>query len=100
MDMEAGQGEIQSLRSVSFFSTLIPSFKFDQDFVRPSSGAKNDQPQGEVRLNGSSCTATTDNHRRAFFKKWLELEKRLGDEDGIALVKAKAVEWTQRANSS
>jgi rRNA biogenesis protein RRP5 len=35
---------------------------------------------------------------RAFFKKWLELEKRIGDDEGVALVKAKAVEWTQRAS--
>ena len=34
---------------------------------------------------------------RAFFKKWLELERRLGDEEGAAAVKAKAIEWTQRA---
>ena len=34
---------------------------------------------------------------RSFFKKWLELERRLGDEDGASAVKAKAIEWTQRA---
>lgn len=34
---------------------------------------------------------------RSFFKKWLELERRLGDEEGATVVKQKAVEWTQRA---
>jgi rRNA biogenesis protein RRP5 len=34
---------------------------------------------------------------RAFFKKWLALEKRIGDEAGAETVKAKAIEWTQRA---
>ena len=37
---------------------------------------------------------------RSFFKKWLELERRLGDEEGAEAVKAKAIEWTQRANSA
>ncbi|KAJ7042430.1 hypothetical protein C8F04DRAFT_77315 [Mycena alexandri] len=40
----------------------------------------------------------TSHKAKAFFKKWLELEKRLGDEDAEALVKAKAIEWTQRAS--
>jgi len=34
---------------------------------------------------------------RAFFKKWLELEKRLGDEEGVETVKEKAIKWTQTA---
>jgi rRNA biogenesis protein RRP5 len=34
---------------------------------------------------------------RAFFKKWLALEKRIGDEAGAETVKAKAIEWTRRA---
>jgi len=34
---------------------------------------------------------------RTFFKKWLALEKRIGDEQGAEAVKAKAIEWTQRA---
>ncbi|KAG6832513.1 hypothetical protein H0H92_000142 [Tricholoma furcatifolium] len=37
---------------------------------------------------------------RAFFKKWLELERRIGDEEGAQTVKQKAMEWTQRANAS
>ena len=41
--------------------------------------------------------SNTDSLFRAFFKKWLELERRLGDEEGADVVKAKAVEWTQRA---
>jgi rRNA biogenesis protein RRP5 len=34
---------------------------------------------------------------RAFFKKWLALEKRIGDEAGAETVKAEAIEWTRRA---
>lgn len=40
-----------------------------------------------------------DGHR-SFFKKWLELEKRRGDEDGVDTVKRKAIEWTQKAVNS
>ena len=36
---------------------------------------------------------------RAFFKKWLELEKRLGDEEGENALKAKAIEWTRQAGA-
>ena len=39
----------------------------------------------------------TSHKAKSFFKKWLDLEKRIGDEEGAAAVKAKAVEWTQRA---
>ncbi|KAI0830546.1 U3 snoRNP-associated protein Rrp5 [Trametes gibbosa] len=39
----------------------------------------------------------TSHKAKSFFKKWLELERRLGDEEGQGAVKAKAVEWTQRA---
>ncbi|KAI9461748.1 hypothetical protein HD554DRAFT_2323642 [Boletus coccyginus] len=39
----------------------------------------------------------TSSHHRAFFKKWLDLERKLGDEEGATVVKQKAMEWTQRA---
>ncbi|KAH9944184.1 nucleic acid-binding protein [Epithele typhae] len=39
----------------------------------------------------------TSHKAKSFFKKWLELERRLGDEEGADAVKAKAIEWTQRA---
>lgn len=42
----------------------------------------------------------TSHKAKSFFKKWLEMERRLGDEDGAAVVKQKAVEWTQKVNSS
>ncbi|KIO28214.1 hypothetical protein M407DRAFT_72065 [Tulasnella calospora MUT 4182] len=32
---------------------------------------------------------------RAAFKRWLELERSIGSEDGAETVKAKAIEWTQ-----
>jgi rRNA biogenesis protein RRP5 len=37
---------------------------------------------------------------RSFFKKWLDLEKRRGDEAGVEAVKQKAIEWTQKAVNS
>jgi len=42
----------------------------------------------------------TNHKAKSFFKKWLELERKIGDEDGASVVKQKAVEWTQRANTS
>ncbi|RDB29525.1 rRNA biogenesis protein RRP5 [Hypsizygus marmoreus] len=42
----------------------------------------------------------TSHKAKTFFKKWLELERKLGDEEGAETVKQKAVEWTQRANAS
>ena len=39
----------------------------------------------------------TSHKAKSFFKKWLEIEKRLGDEDGENAVKAKAIEWTKKA---
>ncbi|KAF8633036.1 hypothetical protein AX15_001626 [Amanita polypyramis BW_CC] len=65
MDMEAGQGNIQNLRSL-----------FDRVLA----------------------LKMTSHKAKSFFKKWLELERKLGDEEGAMMVKQKAVEWTQRAN--
>ncbi|KAI0706125.1 hypothetical protein BC835DRAFT_1260450 [Cytidiella melzeri] len=42
----------------------------------------------------------TSHKAKSFFKKWLELERRLGDEEGATVVKEKAIEWTQRATNS
>ncbi|KAF8913041.1 hypothetical protein CPB84DRAFT_1760205 [Gymnopilus junonius] len=39
----------------------------------------------------------TSHKAKSFFKKWLEFEKRIGDEDGVKTVKEKAIEWTQKA---
>ncbi|THH28303.1 hypothetical protein EUX98_g5889 [Antrodiella citrinella] len=64
LDMEAGQGDIASIRNL-----------FDRLFA----------------------LKMTSHKAKAFFKKWLELERRLGDEEGQNAVKAKAIEWTQRA---
>ncbi|KIJ46379.1 hypothetical protein M422DRAFT_66742 [Sphaerobolus stellatus SS14] len=41
----------------------------------------------------------TSHKAKAFFKKWLELEKRVGDEEGENAVKAKAIEWTRKAGA-
>lgn len=66
MDMEAGQGDIQSLRNI-----------FNRVFA--------------IKM--------TSHKARSFFKKWLELERKIGDEEGASAVKQKAVEWTQKAAS-
>ncbi|KIM88562.1 hypothetical protein PILCRDRAFT_813517 [Piloderma croceum F 1598] len=42
----------------------------------------------------------TSHKAKSFFKRWLDLEKRLGDEEGVAIVKQKAIEWTQKAVNS
>jgi len=39
----------------------------------------------------------TSHKAKAFFKKWLALEKKIGNEAGAETVKAKAIEWTRRA---
>ncbi|KAL4069766.1 hypothetical protein V8B97DRAFT_2051647 [Scleroderma yunnanense] len=39
----------------------------------------------------------TSHTAKSFFKKWLDLERKIGDEEGATAVKEKAVEWTQRA---
>ncbi|TBU63713.1 U3 snoRNP-associated protein Rrp5 [Dichomitus squalens] len=64
MDMEAGQGDINSLRNL---------------------------------FNRVLTLKMTSHKAKSFFKKWLELERRLGDEEGAHAVKTKAIEWTQRA---
>jgi len=64
MDMEATQGNIQSLRNL-----------FDRVLA----------------------LKMTSHKAKSFFKKWLDLEKRIGDEEGVTMVKEKAVQWTQRA---
>ncbi|KAH7106737.1 nucleic acid-binding protein [Auriculariales sp. MPI-PUGE-AT-0066] len=39
----------------------------------------------------------SDHKAKAFFKKWLDIEKRVGDEEGQELVKSKAMEWAGKA---
>ncbi|EIW86889.1 hypothetical protein CONPUDRAFT_115715 [Coniophora puteana RWD-64-598 SS2] len=39
----------------------------------------------------------TSRKAKYFFKKWLDYERRFGDEEGADNVKSKAVEWTQAA---
>jgi hypothetical protein len=51
-----------------------------------------------LKLSGK--TAEKNYAYRLFFKKWLDLEKRRGDEEGAEAVKQKAIEWTQKAVNS
>ena len=82
IDMEAGQGDIMSLRCVArpcpcFVACVLMSCRnlFDRVLAQKM----------------------TSHKAKSFFKKWLELERRIGDEEGADAVKAKAIEWTQRA---
>ncbi|KAI9452549.1 nucleic acid-binding protein [Lactarius psammicola] len=69
IDMEAGQSDLQSISPPFSETSSIVCFP--------------------VKM--------TSHKAKAFFKKWLALEKRIGDEQGAEAVKAKAIEWTQRA---
>jgi rRNA biogenesis protein RRP5 len=42
----------------------------------------------------------TSHKAKSFFKKWLDLERRVGNDEGAAAVKEKAIEWTRRAAQS
>ncbi|KAG9127379.1 rRNA biogenesis protein rrp5 [Ceratobasidium sp. 392] len=47
-------------------------------------------------FNRALSRKLTAKQAKFFFKKWLELERRIGDEAGADAVKEKAVAWTQR----
>ncbi|KAI6047791.1 hypothetical protein EDC04DRAFT_2555890 [Pisolithus marmoratus] len=42
----------------------------------------------------------TSHKAKSFFKKWLNLEYKIGDDEGAAVVKQRAIEWTQRAGAT
>ncbi|KAK7059164.1 rRNA biogenesis protein rrp5 [Paramarasmius palmivorus] len=42
----------------------------------------------------------TSHKAKFFFKKWLEVERRIGDEGGAENVKRKAIEWTQQSSAT
>ncbi|KAF5385433.1 hypothetical protein D9757_005443 [Collybiopsis confluens] len=83
MDMEAGQSDIQSSRQVF---VALPYGDFEPSFLRSLFDRV-------LRLKMTSHKA------KSFFKKWLELERRIGDETGAEMVKQKAMEWTQKSNT-
>ncbi|KZT05820.1 U3 snoRNP-associated protein Rrp5 [Laetiporus sulphureus 93-53] len=61
--------------------------------------------QGDIMSLRNICNRVlalkmTSHKAKSFFKKWLEIERRIGDEQGAEIVKAKAIEWTQRAAGS
>ncbi len=71
-----------------------------QKHIRPYPGYEDDQSQGEVSVFVKSIYHCSPVDHRSFFKKFLELERQMGDEEGAEAVKAKAIEWTQRATTS
>ncbi|KAF9229085.1 hypothetical protein BS17DRAFT_804934 [Gyrodon lividus] len=48
-------------------------------------------------FNRALAIKMTSHKAKSFFKKWLDLERKLGDEEGATAVKQKAIEWTQKA---
>ncbi|KAJ7786117.1 hypothetical protein B0H16DRAFT_1670341 [Mycena metata] len=88
-------------RGKTLFEGIVDSHpkRFDLWLVYMDMEAGQEQIQSLRNLFDRVLAQKMTSHKaKAFFKKWLELEKRLGDEDGVALVKAKAIEWTQRAS--
>lgn len=101
MDMELVQGDIQSLRYVKILRMELPQLTYTN--LRNLFGrvlALN-MTSHKAKYVISSCVLQRDSkchvYNRSFFKKWLEAEKRIGDEEGVTAVKQKAMEWAQRA---
>ncbi|KAF7306752.1 hypothetical protein MIND_00466900 [Mycena indigotica] len=89
-------------RGKTLFEGIIDSHpkRLDLWSVYMDMEAGQNQIQSLRNLFGRVLSQKLTSHKaKAFFKKWLELEKRIGDEEGIGNVKAKAVEWTLRASS-
>ncbi|KIJ65006.1 hypothetical protein HYDPIDRAFT_175081 [Hydnomerulius pinastri MD-312] len=58
--------------------------------------------QGDIQnlrniFNRVLAIKMTSHKAKSFFKKWLDLERKIGDEEGATAVKQKAIEWTQKA---
>ncbi|KAB5588082.1 RRNA biogenesis protein RRP5 [Ceratobasidium theobromae] len=51
-------------------------------------------------FNRALARKLSSKQAKFFFKKWLELERRIGDESGAEAVMAKAVAWTQAHSGS
>jgi len=62
--------------------------------------SQNDMPSARSLFDRVFSHKMTSHKAKLFFKKWLDLEKRRGDEEGAEAVKQKAIEWTQKAVNS
>ena len=104
MDMEATQGNIQALRFVFPEYTLLLSLMrihrniFDRVLVLKMTSHKAKSVIGF--FFGVISLFIYLFLFRSFFKKWFELEKKIGDAEGAETVKTKAIEWTQRASNA
>ncbi|KZO92777.1 hypothetical protein CALVIDRAFT_540664 [Calocera viscosa TUFC12733] len=94
MEYELGDPE----RGKTLFEAIVDSHakRLDLWFVYADMEAKQGDLQAARKLFDRMLTIKLNTFRaKSVFKKWLELEKRLGDEEGQELVKARAVEWMQ-----
>lgn len=101
MDMEGVQKNIQGLRYA-----LSKPFVYTNYIYVAGTSSNGFWPFTWQATKRSAQFVTSDRPSlmlffgRSFFKKWLELEKRIGDEEGVSDVKTKAVEWTRRASNA
>jgi len=101
VDMEAKQRDIGSIRCAGQgtlgWSLLIISLgTYSKEFLTRSSLLRKPSRSSPIL----ETILYTKPHYRFFFKKWLDLEKSMGDEAGEDAVKQKAVEWMQQNQSS
>ncbi|KAJ3505470.1 hypothetical protein NLJ89_g7399 [Agrocybe chaxingu] len=89
-------------RGKTLFEGIVDSHpkKWDMWSVYMDMEATQGNIQGLRNLFDRVLTHKMTSHKaKSFFKKWLELERRIGDEEGAEVVKQRAVEWTRRASN-
>ncbi|EJU00095.1 U3 snoRNP-associated protein Rrp5 [Dacryopinax primogenitus] len=94
MEYELGEPE----RGKTLFEAIVDSHpkRLDLWFVYVDMEAKQGDLQTVRKLFDRMLALKLNTFKaKSVFKKWLELEKRLGDEEGQEHVKARAVEWMQ-----
>jgi len=90
-------------RGKSIFEGIVDSHpkRWDLWSIYIDMAASQDDMTGVRSLFDRVFTHKMTSHKaKSFFKKWLDLEKRRGDEEGVEAVKQKAIEWTQKAVDS
>lgn len=94
MEYELGEPE----RGKTLFEAVVDSHpkRLDLWFVYVDMEAKQGDLQAARKLFDRMLALNLNTFRaKSVFKKWLELEKRIGDEEGQDQVKGRAVEWMQ-----
>ncbi|KAF8640392.1 hypothetical protein AX17_000062 [Amanita inopinata Kibby_2008] len=88
-------------RGKTLFEGIVDSHpkRWDLWSIYMDMEAKHANIQGLRNLFDRALALKMTSHKaKSFFKKWLDLERKLGDEEGASVVKQKAIEWTKRAN--